>query len=85
VGLVIPYLLRLSFGPAHRLLVPSCILGGGAYLVLCDLLEEHHYPGRLPKISETLWRIALWRDQWVALMSFSANHYSHSFDLLRDA
>ena len=28
--------------------------------------------GRLPKISETLWYAALWRNQWVALLSFSA-------------
>ncbi len=35
-------------------------------------MQEHHYLGRLPKISETLWYIALWRDQWVALLSFSA-------------
>ena len=40
VGLVMPHLLRLSFGPDHRLLVPACILGGGAYLVLCDLLAR---------------------------------------------
>jgi len=40
VGLVMPHLLRLLFGPDHRLLVPSCILGGGAYLVLCDLLAR---------------------------------------------
>lgn len=37
-----------------------------------ELMHEHHYLGRLPKISETLWYIALWRDQWVALLSFSA-------------
>jgi hypothetical protein len=35
-------------------------------------MQEHHYLGSLPKISETLWYIALWRDQWVALLSFSA-------------
>lgn len=40
VGLVMPHLLRLAFGPDHRLLVPSCILGGAAYLVLCDLLAR---------------------------------------------
>jgi iron complex transport system permease protein len=40
VGLVMPHLLRLSFGPDHRLLAPSCILGGAAYLVLCDLLAR---------------------------------------------
>lgn len=40
VGLVIPHLLRLLFGPDHRVLVPACILGGGAYLILCDLLAR---------------------------------------------
>jgi len=37
-----------------------------------DLMQEHHYLGRLPKISETLWYIALWQDQWIALLTFSA-------------
>jgi len=40
VGLVIPHLLRLVFGSDHRVLVPASILGGGAYLVLCDLLAR---------------------------------------------
>lgn len=40
VGLVVPHLLRLWFGPEHRILVPACILGGGAYLVWCDLLAR---------------------------------------------
>jgi iron complex transport system permease protein len=40
VGLVMPHLLRLSFGPDHRILVPACILGGGAYLVFCDLMAK---------------------------------------------
>lgn len=40
VGLVMPHLLRLILGPDHRVLVPACILGGGAYLVLCDLLAR---------------------------------------------
>ncbi len=40
VGLVMPHLLRLVLGPDHRVLVPACILGGGAYMVLCDLLAR---------------------------------------------
>ena len=40
VGLVIPHLLRLVLGPDHRSLVPACLLGGAAYLVLCDLLAR---------------------------------------------
>lgn len=40
VGLVVPHFFRLLFGPDHRVLVPACILGGAAYLVLCDLLAR---------------------------------------------
>jgi iron complex transport system permease protein len=40
VGLVIPHLLRMLLGPDHRILVPACIFGGGAYLILCDLLSR---------------------------------------------
>lgn len=40
VGLVIPHLLRLLLGPDHRILVPACVLGGGAYMVICDLLAR---------------------------------------------
>jgi iron complex transport system permease protein len=40
VGLVIPHIFRLILGPDHRLLVPACLLGGGSYLVLCDLLAR---------------------------------------------
>jgi hypothetical protein len=37
------------------------------------LMREHHYLGSLPKIGETLWYVAAWRDEWVALLSFSAS------------
>jgi iron complex transport system permease protein len=40
VGLVIPHILRLLLGVEHRLLVPASILGGAAYLILCDLLAR---------------------------------------------
>jgi len=40
VGLVIPHLLRLLVGPDHRVLVPACVLGGSAYVVLCDILAR---------------------------------------------
>jgi hypothetical protein len=36
------------------------------------LMEKHHYLGALPKISETLWYVATFGDQWIALLSFSA-------------
>lgn len=37
VGLVVPHLLRLAFGPDHRLLLPAAMLYGGALLVAADL------------------------------------------------
>lgn len=40
VGLVIPHLFRLLLGPDHRVLTPACILGGGAYMVVCDILAR---------------------------------------------
>jgi iron complex transport system permease protein len=40
VGLVVPHLLRMLLGSDHRLLVPACILGGGAFMVGCDLLAR---------------------------------------------
>ena len=40
IGLVTPHLLRLLLGSDHRVLVPACILGGGAFLAVCDLLAR---------------------------------------------
>lgn len=36
------------------------------------LLDAHHYLGALPKIGHTLWYVATWGEQWLALLSFSA-------------
>ncbi|MFL5346864.1 MAG: FecCD family ABC transporter permease [Hyalangium sp.] len=44
VGLIVPHLLRLAFGPDQRLLVPLSALGGAAFLVLADLLTRLSYP-----------------------------------------
>ncbi len=40
VGLVMPHLLRFVWGSDHRVLVPACVLGGGAYLTACDILAR---------------------------------------------
>jgi iron complex transport system permease protein len=40
VGLVVPHMFRLMLGPDHRLLIPACLLGGGSYLILCDLISR---------------------------------------------
>ncbi len=40
VGLVIPHMLRLVLGPDHRILAPASILGGAAFMVVCDVLAR---------------------------------------------
>lgn len=37
-----------------------------------ELMQKHHYLGALPKIGETIWYVATWRDHWTALLNFSA-------------
>ena len=36
VGLIVPHMVRLVFGPDHRLLLPACFLLGAMLLVLAD-------------------------------------------------
>jgi len=38
VGLIVPHVLRRWLGHDHLILVPACVLGGGAFLALCDLI-----------------------------------------------
>jgi iron complex transport system permease protein len=40
IGLVMPHFLRLMLGSDHRVLAPACILGGGVFLTICDLLAR---------------------------------------------
>ena len=40
VGLFVPHVLRLIFGPDHRLLIPASALGGGIFLVVCDFIAR---------------------------------------------
>jgi iron complex transport system permease protein len=40
VGLVMPHMFRLILGPDHRVLAPASILGGAAFMVVCDLLAR---------------------------------------------
>jgi iron complex transport system permease protein len=70
VGLVVPHFFRMLLGPDHRLLVPACILGGGAYLVFCDLLARSlPANGEMPvgvitaMIGAPLFVFMLWRAQ----------------------
>lgn len=36
IGLIIPHLTRLMVGPDHRVLIPSSMLMGSTFLILCD-------------------------------------------------
>ena len=35
-------------------------------------MAQHHYLGALPKIGETVWYVATWREHWVAQLNISA-------------
>lgn len=49
VGLVVPHLLRMMFGPDHRFLLPASALGGASLLVAADALARTVVaPGELP-------------------------------------
>jgi hypothetical protein len=37
-----------------------------------DVMKSHHYLGSSPKIGETLLYVALYQDEWVALISFTS-------------
>jgi iron complex transport system permease protein len=40
VGLVVPHVMRLAFGPDHRRLLPYSMLGGATFLLACDLVTR---------------------------------------------
>lgn len=40
VGMMAPHMMRLIFGPGHRLLAPASLLFGGLFLVLADLVSR---------------------------------------------
>ncbi len=45
VGLVVPHVIRMAIGPAHRPLVVASAVGGGALMVFSDLLARNVVPG----------------------------------------
>lgn len=40
VGLIVPHMLRLTFGSDHRLLLPASLIGGAAFMVAADLVAR---------------------------------------------
>jgi len=45
VGLVVPHVIRMAIGPAHRPLIVASAFGGGALLVVSDLIARSVVPG----------------------------------------
>lgn len=49
VGLVIPHICRLLWGPGHRLLLPFSALLGGSFLIIADAIARSLYaPAEIP-------------------------------------
>ena len=49
VGLVVPHVMRRLAGPGHAVLLPVCLLGGGAFVVLADVVARTALaPAELP-------------------------------------
>lgn len=44
VGLVVPHILRILLGADHRILLPASAIGGGVFLVFCDLIARTAFP-----------------------------------------
>ena len=40
VGIIVPHAIRLLLGSSYRIVLPLSLLGGGAFLVLCDVLAR---------------------------------------------
>ena len=40
VGLVVPHIIRMAIGPAHRPLIIASAVGGGALITFADLLAR---------------------------------------------
>jgi iron complex transport system permease protein len=40
VGLIVPHIIRMAFGPDHRFLIPASALAGGILLILSDTLAR---------------------------------------------
>ena len=43
IGLVVPHIMRLLLGPAHRYLLPGCLLAGAITLLGADLFVNHFF------------------------------------------
>jgi iron complex transport system permease protein len=44
VGLIIPHMMRLIFGPNHKILIPATCLAAAIFMVVCDILSRIIFP-----------------------------------------
>ncbi|MEZ0536241.1 FecCD family ABC transporter permease [Caldicellulosiruptoraceae bacterium PP1] len=40
VGLIVPHIMRIIVGPDYRKLIPSSVIGGGIFLIICDSIAR---------------------------------------------
>lgn len=40
IGLIVPHVVRMTIGPAHRALIPASVLGGAVVVVIADLVAR---------------------------------------------
>lgn len=48
IGLIIPHIIRMAFGPSHRLLMPLSAIVGGAFLLLADTISRLSFSVEIP-------------------------------------
>lgn len=48
VGLIVPHIFRMIVGPNHKLLIPMCIFGGAAFLMVMDTLAKTAFTMSFP-------------------------------------
>ncbi len=46
VGLIVPHTVRRLHGASHRRLIPTAVLAGAAFLMICDTIARSAIPGR---------------------------------------
>ena len=47
VGLVVPHAARFIVGPSHARLLPTCVVAGGIFMVLADIVSRVILPQRV--------------------------------------
>lgn len=48
VGLIVPHIIRMVFGPNHKLLLPLCIFGGATFLMVIDTIAKTAFTMSFP-------------------------------------